>query len=629
MAQNTLQYILQKMHQGDIEPAQRFIDTFKVHNKKQRDELYLTCSKIQALCSLQAIPGGDEIAVTGYEKILDWAAQDKEASINLSVILMKWSSLIRARQILEPLYQKYPNDLRVNINLGTVYLKSNQLQESLEVFNRCVAMDPTNASCFNSLATILMKMKEDKLSIEYFKKTVSLDPLHNTAYMNLATLLHNYGHNQEAYKMAEVAAKISPSNPQAYFTIASMMFKDERLDESAEMCRIALQIDPGHSPSRQVLARILNIKGELEASQALLDQIQDHRKNDPGFYLAKLELDKQPLSEADRVRLDELINSNTLSTPSLGVAHLALARSAEMAKDYENEIFHLRKANEFKRIENKYRPGSIRSFVNMIINRFSKEFIEAQQSNDAENITPIFIMGPPRSGSTLTEQIISSHPAVSATGESGFVGIAVRHHDYMTRLNPGRVDSINLELYKSLAQDYLSQVEKSFPEAGAIFTDKSLFNFYHVALLKLCFPNAKFINCMRHPVDNSIGMYKQLFNDDFMGFTDDFDSIVEFYQAYQRIMEHWDNVLPGVVYHSQYETLVDNFEEEARKLISYCELPWDDSCLRFYENKREVRTASVLQVRQPIYKTAVAKWKRYEPYVQDLINKLNEAGIKM
>lgn len=629
MTQNTMQYILQKMHQGDITPARKVVDEFSVHNKKHRDELYLICAKIQTLCSKQAIPGGEEISVSGYEKILAWKSLDKEAAVNLAVILMRWGDIARARSLLIELSHKFPDDLYVSINLGSAYLKANQLKEALEIFQHCIKLDPNNAHCYNNMATIMAKLKQDKLAIEYFKKTVSLDPMHKTAYMGLANLLYQYGLKDEAYNMAEAAAKVSPSNPQTYFTIASMLFQDDQLEEAAEMCRIALRVDPEHNTSRQLLAKVLNIKGQLVESQEVISSISKHRNNDPAAFVTKIELSKHALSEADKSHLYKLVDSNTLSDKGLVSAYMALARSSEIEKNYENEIRFLRKANAFNRKSGSYIPGTIQAYVDKIMDRFTPDFMAQQRPSAIRHASPIFIIGPPRSGSTLTEQIISSHPDVTATGESGYFARCLTNQQYPNWLSTVPTSKNITSLTQALGNDYLERVHQHFPDAGSFFTDKSLFNFFHIGLLHLCFPNAKFINCIRHPIDNSIGMFKQIFNEDFLGFTDDFDTIVEFYKAYQAIMAHWDTLLPGVVLHSHYEELVDNFEGEAHKLISYCGLPWDDDCLRFYENKRDVKTASVLQVRQPIYKTAVAKWKRYEPHVQDLIDKLKAAGVKL
>lgn len=623
-----LQYALQQAHKGNLQPAREAIETLKVNTKKQKDEMYALCSGIQEICCTQAISGAEELVVEGYEKILKWKPLDKNTATNLSVILMKWGNLARARSILESLFDKFPDDLCISTNLGTVYFKTHQLEKSLDVFHHCAQLAPNDASSFNGLGTILMKMGQDKMAIDYFKKTVSLEPMHPTAYMNLATLLFQHKLNKEAYHVAEIAAKVTPSNPEVYFTIANMMFKEERLDEAAEMFQIALQVDPNHNKSRQALARILSIKGRIEESKELLSSANQHRQHDPSFYFAKLELEKKALTQADEDSVLSLINSNTLSNHNLCVAYHALSRSSGFKKDYKSEIRFLREGNSFKRLDQHYRPGAIQSFVDQIINTFSDNFISSQQFHVDCEYSPIFIIGAPRSGSTLTEQIISSHAAVGAIGESGFFGNATRSYNYTERLSGDREANITPQLCQSLTKKYLDQLHQKYPDINPTFTDKSLFNLYHVGLLRFCFPKARFINCIRHPVDNSIGMFKQMFIDDALNFTDDFDGIVEFYKAYQKIINHWDCIFPGMIYHSHYEQLVENFEEEARKLIAHCNLGWDEGCLRFYENTREIKTSSATQVRQPLYKSAVARWKLYEPYVQDLIGKLNEAEIK-
>lgn len=629
MANNTTQDIIQKLYQRNLEPARQKISAFKVHSKKQRDELYLLCSKIQEFATRSSLPGSDEVAAEGYEKILLWNRNDKQATVNLSALLVKWGDLPKARELLEHIRSKYKDDLLISMNLGTVYMKSNKHELALEIFNNCVELAPENPQCFNNIATLLALKGHDDAAIQYFRKTISLDPMHKTAYMALADLLHRYGHTEESYKTAEIAAKIAPSNPQTYYTLGVLFFRDKRYDEAEQIFRIALSVDPDHTQSRQFLSQVLKIKGSFNEAQSLIANISTHRDNDPAAYVAKVELNKSPLSEADEGKLRHLIDSDIFDDSKLCSAHLALARSAELKGNPEEEIRELRLANAYKRKTTPYEHGSIRGLSGLITAKISKEFIEKQTPLSIFNdIKPIFIIGAPRSGSTLIEQIISSHPLVNATGENGNFGTALKQLKYGEWLT--NAESKNSpETFKDLASLYMSLLDKTHPQHGMIFTDKTLFNFYHVGILKTCFPNAIFINCKRHPIDNCLGMYKQIFGEDLLNFTDSFESITEFYKAYQDVTAHWQAFLSKDIYNLQYEELVENFDDTTRSIIQHCGLPWDDNCLNFHQNKREVQTASLMQVRQPIYKTAVAKWKRYEPYIQDLIEKLREAGIKV
>lgn len=630
MPQSTIQYILEKIREGNLAPARHTVEAFKVHNRKHRDELYHICSQIQSLSTQQALPGGEEIAVSGYEKILNWKALDRESAINLSVILMRWKHLDRAKELLESLYTAHPSDMLIAVNLGTLYIKNEQLEEALSVFKKCLEVEPNNSDCYNNLAMIMVKLNNHKLALDYYNQAIKLDPLHKTAYIGLSKLLFHYDLKTQAYRAAEAAAKLAPTNPQTYANLASMFYQDERKEEAAEMCRIALRVDPHHHSSLQLLSKILVTKGEIKQSERLFDSIAEHRNNDILSITKKLSLSKKPLSEAEKTNLLQIVSNGTASDRDILMAYNALSHSAELEKDYEREIEFLRKAKHHKFKSNTYNKSKAKTQVNIMRARFGIDFFRQYpkyKSSQNEPI-PIFIIGAPRSGSTLTEQIISSHPDVTATGESGYLSTSLSEIHYFDWLAKPKTPE-TLSVIQSVHNAYSCLLERNHPDIKSFFSDKSLFNFLHIGLLYLAFPDAKFINCVRNPIDNCLGIFKTTFEEDSLDFADSIDTTVEFYKAYQTMMEHWDSVLPGVVYHSHYEALIGDFESQARKLIDHCGLPWNDDCLRFYENKREVKTASVLQVRQPIYTSAVARWRRYEPYIQDLISKINEAGIKM
>ncbi|MGH1462493.1 MAG: tetratricopeptide repeat-containing sulfotransferase family protein [Neptuniibacter sp.] len=629
MSHNDLKKIVLDMQGGSLAAAEEAVETMSVTNKEQRDELYELLLTVQAMLEKRSLLGGEDLLVKGYRKVLTWNPSDYESAINISVLLMKWGDLSSAKECLEPLAAGYSEDFNWNYNAGVLHFKLGQFKSSLECFKKCQKQQPENPNVVNFMAVLFSSIGEDNLAMEHYRKTIQLDPYYKTAYLNLSRILRKYKLKDEAIKMIEMAVKVDPAYVEAYHALATIFHSDGKLSECKEMCEIALTVDPMHVPTKQLLSKVLNIKGDIDKSKELIVGIEKHRMTDPGVYLSKLEQEKKPLSVQEKSTLLDLIDNGMLSDFKMCIANLALSRSSEFEKDYEKEIEYMRRAKKYKRKVHSYEPGTIKGFADLLIDTFDAELVSSLSALEPVEtaLKPIFIVGPPRSGSTLTEQIISSIPGVAPIGESGFFGTAVRQNDLVVHLNQNDTHLLNHEFFSKVSGFYSKLVKESFPSAGSVITDKSLFNFFYTPILKACFPNAKIINCRRHPVDNSIGIYKQNFNDNYLNFADDIDSIVEFYEAYERLMQHWEEVMPGSVYPSSYEGLVANFESEARKIIDYCELEWDDQCLKFYENKREVKTASVLQVRQPIYKTAVAKWKRYEPFVPDLIDKLKKAGV--
>jgi hypothetical protein len=245
---------------------------------------------------------------------------------------------------------------------------------------------------------------------------------------------------------------------------------------------------------------------------------------------------------------------------------------------------------------------------------FDEELFREKSGGGHPDRSPIFIIGLPRSGSTLIEQILASHSEVEGTSELPYVGRVA------TSLNRNRADGINYpyavrelsaEHFRALGQDYLDLARMHRTEGAARFIDKMPNNFPAVGFLYLILPNAKIIDARRYPLDSCLGCYRQLFAKG-QTFTYDLNDIGEYFLEYERMMEHWQAVLPGRVLTVQYEALVNDVEREVHRLLDYCELPFEDACLRFYQTERPVRTASSEQVRQPIHNRSIGFWRNYE-----------------
>ena len=257
---------------------------------------------------------------------------------------------------------------------------------------------------------------------------------------------------------------------------------------------------------------------------------------------------------------------------------------------------------------------------------FTADFIKEKSGHGCLSDTPIFVLGMPRSGTTLTEQVIASHPSVYGAGELRDLSIVA--DSFM----PERTDlSISKKLIDAapgdltkMGESYVRGLKERSPHSAKI-TDKMPGNFHHIGLIKLILPNAKIIHVSRDPLDTCVSCFTRLFAH---GQTNTYDltELGHSYKCYKNLMDHWRTILPpGSFYDLRYENLVDNTEEEARKLIDYCGLEWDPACLEFYKNKRSIRTASVTQVRQPIYKTSKQRWKNYEQFLGPLIEALGDA----
>jgi hypothetical protein len=304
--------------------------------------------------------------------------------------------------------------------------------------------------------------------------------------------------------------------------------------------------------------------------------------------------------------------------------HFALGKAYDDIGDHQKAFDHYSTGARLKRATLDYNEKDVFQFFDDIKTTFSADYIKNPPYKGLPSILPIFIIGMPRSGSTLAEQIISSHPEVYGAGEiktlSQVLGQLRQKFPNLPKF-PQMAVAMKPGHYSAVAEGYLGIVS-NMSETASRVTDKLLTNYYFAGLIHTLFPNAKIIHTMRNPVDTCLSAYTKLFKDD-MPHSYDLGEIGRYYRKYEEVMDHWRAVLPeGVMMDIQYEELVADVENKARGLIEFCGLEWNDACLAFHESSRPVKTASVSQVRKPLYNTSVERWRRYGERLTPLIDAL-------
>jgi hypothetical protein len=306
----------------------------------------------------------------------------------------------------------------------------------------------------------------------------------------------------------------------------------------------------------------------------------------------------------------------------------SLGKAYADIEDYPRSFQHLLAANATKRGTIFYDERVAFAYFDRIEQIFSAELVASKAGGGEPSQRPIFVLGMARSGTTLVEQLLASHPAVQGAGElTTFkdVALAVRGPQGNALPYPDVVPTLDQAALKSIGAEYVKRLAALAPE-GERATDKMPSNFYFAGLIHLALPNAVIIHTVRNPVDTCISCFSKLFRDE-QNHTYDLGELGRFYLRYQRLMEHWRRVLPpGRILDVRYEDVVDDLEGQARRVLAHCGLPWDDRCLAFHETNRPVRTASAVQVRQPIYKSAVGRWRAYEEFLGPLLKELASAG---
>ncbi|WP_405236403.1 tetratricopeptide repeat-containing sulfotransferase family protein [Lentisalinibacter orientalis] len=498
--------------------------------------------------------------------------------------------------------------------------RSGKVEEAERLYRRVLKDNPKNVTALRLLGVIAMQSGHPENAEELLSKAVRLAPDFTGAIIDLGRLHQDQNRLAEAIECFEKAVETDPRSSHAHFLLAAALAPAARTAAAAAAYRRAIELKPEHAGAWLGLGHTLKTLGrQPEAIEAYRECIRLKPGNGESWWsLANLKT--YPLGDEDIQAMEAALQTPDLNEQSEVNFLFALAKAWEDREDYDRAWHYYDRGNRRQRMRENYDPVQTEVNNDAIVEVFTEEFLAVNEGIGCDDPAPIFIVGLPRSGSTLIEQILASHSQVEGTAELPYLGRVA------TSLNRNRADGVNYpqavrELkgpnFEALGRRYLEHASLHRVEGLPRFIDKMPNNFPNVGFAHLILPRAKIIDARRHPMDSCLSCYRQLFARG-QTFTYDLTEIGEYFLQYQRMMDHWHAVLPGRVLTVQYEELVSDFDSQVRRLIDYCELPWEDACLNFHETDRPVRTASSEQVRQPIYQGAVGFWRRYEQHLDEL-----------
>ncbi|HQR77319.1 MAG TPA: sulfotransferase [Burkholderiaceae bacterium] len=446
-------------------------------------------------------------------------------------------------------------------NYAVVLHRQDRLGEALREVERLLAADPRDTGGRNLKAALLGKLGEAKQSAEIYRQVLD-------EYPENASLWQSYGH-------ALKTAGLQPESIAAY--------------------RRSTQVTPGFGEAYWSLANLKTFRFEARDVEAMLHQ-----------------LERTDLTIEDRFHF-----------------HFALGKALEDAGEYARSFDHYAEGNRLRRSVIDYDPDEMTDRVGQMKALLTREFLASRNGSGNPAPDPIFIVGLPRAGSTLVEQILSSHSAVEGTMELPDIGgiardLGGRKKRKDVSAYPGVLAEMGDDALRALGDRYLTQTRIQRKTAAPYFIDKMPNNWAHVGLIHLILPNARIVDARRHPMSCCFSVFKQHFARG-QRYTYDLTELGRYYRDYVDLMAHFDEVLPGRVHRVYYDQMVDDTQTEVRRLLDYCGLPFEDGCLRFYENERAVRTASSEQVRKPIYRDALHQWMNYQPWLGPLEKALGPA----
>ncbi len=390
----------------------------------------------------------------------------------------------------------------------------------------------------------------------------------------------------------------------------------------------AIELDAGNAEHHFNRAAVQRYFGDVDGAEAGFDKAIALKPEEFEAYNGRAHLRTQTRERNHIAQLQEVI-ARTRSPAGLVHLHYALSKEQEDIGDFEAAFASLKRGADTKRQHMQYSVDTDLQIISKICEIYGPGLFDGH-IRGCQSPDPIFVLGMPRTGTTLVERILGSHSGVFSAGELNNFSLELIRLVGKT-LGPKRPSRLEFVAatsgldFRALGEAYVSSA-RPLRDGSPYFIDKLPFNFLYAGLIHLALPRAKIINLQRHPMDTCYAVYKQLFRDAYP-FSYDLDELGQYFIAYHRLMQHWNAVMPGVIHTMQYETLVADIEGESRRLLAYCGLPWEDQCLQFHQNTQASTTASALQVRQPIYATSVGKWRHYAPQLEPLRARLEAAGI--
>ena len=502
--------------------------------------------------------------------------------------------------------------------------------EARQLVKKVLREDPDDINALNLMGSICMAQDLHSDAEAFLRKAVGLAPDFANAWCVLSASLKEQGNFEEATEALEKALSLEPRNADWLSNLGNLLTSWGKEDRALVAFDKALAINPEHAGVLHSKGHVLKTMGDQDAAIRAYRASAKVRPDFGQIYwsLANLKTFRFAADEVESMQMQ--LDSGKLTDESKYHFCYALGKYFEDQEEYPKAFEYYTQGGASKREDVKFDPVQNKGVSDKIIEVFTAEFFEKRASFGYSDPAPILIVGLPRSGSTLIEQILCSHSQVDGTAELSdlmYLGNQTGQNRFDKLKYPESLIDMDANNIEGLGKDY---IESTFHhrQGAAYFTDKMPNNFPHIGLLHLILPNAKVIDARRHPLDSCFGTFKQLFAKG-QPFSYDLFELGQYYLDYIRLMEHWDQVLPGKVLRVQYEDNVADQETQARRMIEHCGLEWEDQVLRFYETERAVKTASSEQVRQPIYNKSVNSWKRYETELEDLILLLEDVLAKL
>lgn len=666
-AVNVCRQILQ--HRGDVADAHNIlgVSLCALGNAKEGITALKRAIKLSPKVSAYRANLGDILrsrgnlpeAVVQLTEALQINPENPQALNNLGIIYYERKDYERAAEHYRKALEIDPKMAEAWNNLGNSLRLVDDMNGAHSAYDNALSLREVYPEAYNNLGTLLLEQNKPEQAEQALKKAINQNPRYIDAYNNLASIYHSEDESVEALRQLGEVLKFAPAHAKTLVLVGRIQLRRGSYELAEQACSMVLQADPNNAEALTVLGQIKHETDNYDAAVSLLEKAIEFEPDNAearNFYgvtlksMGRLDEAREQILKSIELNdkmfgayanLNDLVNFSEdkklfdqLETllkseedqekPRILPLHFAYANALEDFGDHPRALEHYILGGKIKRTQLNYIEEETFGFFDRILNEFPAEVFANRTFAGNPSDRPIFIVGMPRSGSTLVEQILASHPQVHGAGEVKYLSREIHAlRDRFPSLSryPEIRSEMNGQQFELLASGYLSQISAHSGDAVRV-TDKLLTNYFFVGFINLLFPNAKIINTQRNPVDNCLSAFTKLFKDD-MPHSYDLGEIGRYYRKYQTIMDHWHEVLPsGALMTIQYEDVVNDTEKFARNLVEFIGLPWDPACLMFHDSDRPVKTASVAQIRKPIYKNAINRWEKYGSGLQPLLDAL-------
>ncbi len=517
-----------------------------------------------------------------------------------------------------------PSSAPYHNTLGLAYRNINNDNEALEHFNRAIALAPNFAPAYLNLGQIFRAKRKWTEALALFKKGLSHDPKNPNIYLDIGNLLRDTQRWEESISFFNKALLLNSNFTKARYNLALTLRDKGDYSQALVLINHLITTNPAYPKAVLLRGELLEHSGEL---QRAMEDYRNCLKIDRTFteaYWSIANISEVDFSDKDRKEMIELLDHELTPRQKVFLC-FSLAKAFEEKKEYQESFAYLEKGNMIKNSLIVYDKRKHTKELQLIKSIFSQEYINSLVGLTNNHIKPIFILGVPRSGTSLIEQILTSYSVISGGGEITTMAEIVFER-LPRKKQTNWVDSLrdlDKQILEELAAFYIHK-NNSVVKSAFCFTDKLPFNYTIIGLIYAMFPNAKFIHVYKNPIDGCFSCYKQLFTAG-QEFSYCLDNLSDYYLDYQNLMQHWNAIIPkNVIYNISYEKLIENPEKQMRAILGFINIPFDKKCLDFHKQSRTVSTASSGQVRRPLFNTSIRRWEKYRPFLNKLTKRLTE-----